>query len=264
MATIDQVREFWDRRPCNVNHGESAAGSLEWSREITRRKYFVEPHIPEFAQFERWANREVLEIGAGIGTDTIRFLANGASVHGVDISKESLKVAARRIHLHRDSLMNQTNSVALFQMDAERDLPWSQESDGYALVYSFGVLHHTPNPLAVLKKAKMRMADYGELRIMVYARWSLKWLMGMRPEAQAGCPIARRYTEREIRALLAEAGFEVESVEKRHIFPYRVRDYVEHRYVKRWAFRWLSPRAMRWLESILGDHLLVVARKAEA
>ena len=264
-STIEGIKAFFDARPCNIKHSTSPSGTLEWSKEITARKEFVEPHIREFAKFGRWAGMEVLEIGCGIGTDTLRFLAGGANVHAVDLSEESLKIARKRICLHRDSvcapLFWNGNAVQLYWMDAERDLPWSQLSDGYALVYSFGVLHHTPNPLAVLIKARARMADYGELRIMVYALWSIKFLLGEQPEAQAGCPIAERYTACSIRALLKQAGFDVVSIQKRHIFPYRVKDYIEYRYVKRWGYRYLPAWAMRWLESILGDHLLVVARK---
>ena len=59
-------------------------------------KYFVEPHILSFAQFDRWADKRVLEIGCGIGTDTINFARAGYRVTAVDPSERSLDLARRR------------------------------------------------------------------------------------------------------------------------------------------------------------------------
>lgn len=259
-----EVERYWDARPCNVKHSLEAIGSLAWSKEVTERKYFVESHIPGFAQFERWAGKRVLEIGCGIGTDTLQFLRHGAMVYAVDLSRKSLVLAAARVRVHRDSvcapLLHAGNEVRFFHMNAERELPEGDRS--FNLVYSFGVLHHTEHPYRVLRLACQRLKSDGELRIMLYARRSLKDLLGEQPEAQVGCPIARRYTRRQAIALVEAAGFRVASIERRHIFPWRIADYVEHRYVKRWYLRPIPAWAMRWLERTLGDHLLIVAVKA--
>src|SRR6059036_3054722 len=94
--SIDSVRQYWDRRPCNLRHSPKPAGTKEYFDEVEWRKYFVEPHIPRFAEFERWNGKKVLEIGCGIGTDTINFARNGAWVTAVDLSEKSLEVARRR------------------------------------------------------------------------------------------------------------------------------------------------------------------------
>ena len=67
------VQAYWDRRPCNIRHSSEPVGSREYFDEVEARKYFVEPHIPGFAQFQRWAGKRVLEIGCGIGTDAVSF-----------------------------------------------------------------------------------------------------------------------------------------------------------------------------------------------
>src|SRR5438309_1546601 len=59
MATIEEVREFWNVRPCNIRHSPRPIGSREYFDEVETRKYFVEPHIPGFAQFERWKGKKV-------------------------------------------------------------------------------------------------------------------------------------------------------------------------------------------------------------
>ena len=79
---IEAVRDYWNARPCNIRHSQKPRGTQAYFDEVETRKYFVEPHIPEFAEFPRWNDKTVLEIGCGIGTDTINFLRNGAKVRG--------------------------------------------------------------------------------------------------------------------------------------------------------------------------------------
>src|SRR5579859_3366150 len=60
QVTVDEVRTYWDRRPCNLRHSPKPVGSREYFDEVEARKYFVEPHIPRFAEFERWRGKRVL------------------------------------------------------------------------------------------------------------------------------------------------------------------------------------------------------------
>jgi ubiquinone/menaquinone biosynthesis C-methylase UbiE len=93
---IERVAAFWNRRPCNIRHSPREVGSKEYFDDVEARKYLVEPHIPRFADFSRWAGKKVLEIGCGIGTDTINFGRHGANVTAVDLSEKSLEIARRR------------------------------------------------------------------------------------------------------------------------------------------------------------------------
>lgn len=248
MSTVEKVCAFFDARPCNVYHGTAEIGSPEWSEQVTVRKYFVEPHIIEFAEFWKWKGKRVLEIGCGIGTDTLQFVKSGVEhIDAVDISNRSVDLAETRFR--------KDDPVYFWRCDAEGGLP----EGPYDLIYSFGVLHHTPRPESVLRTCRRFLKSDGELRIMLYAKWSWKRLCGHQPEAQAGCPIVRWYSVVGARRLLESCGFRVISIQKTHIFPWRVEDYVEHRYVK--AFPWnVIPH--RWLEPILGHHLLLKAVRA--
>src|SRR6266536_5458622 len=89
---IGAVRDFWNARPCNIRHSPKAVGTREYFDEVEWRKYFVEPHIPAFAQFERWRGKRVLEIGCGIGTDSINFARSGADLTIVELSENSLEL----------------------------------------------------------------------------------------------------------------------------------------------------------------------------
>src|SRR4051794_6351896 len=93
---VSRVRDYWNSRPCNIRHSNAPVGTRQYFDEVEARKYFVEPHIPGFAQFERWAGKKVLEIGCGIGTDTINFARHGAEVTVAELSDASMEVAEQR------------------------------------------------------------------------------------------------------------------------------------------------------------------------
>lgn len=248
MPLIEALTSYWDARPCNVHHGTAEIGSPLWSQQVSVRKYFVEPHIIQFADFWKWQGKRVLEIGCGIGTDTLLFVKSGVEhIDAVDMSNRSVDLAETRFC--------KDDPVYFWRCDAEGGLPGGP----YDLIYSFGVLHHTPHPETILKNAHQFLKADGELRIMLYAKWSWKHLMGHQPEAQAGCPLVRWYSESAAKRLVESCGFRVTSIQKTHIFPWRIADYIEHRYVK--AFPWnIVPH--RWLEPFLGHHLLIKAVKA--
>ena len=46
---LEQVREYWDSRPCNIMRSPQGVGSRQYFDEVEARKYVVEPHIPAFA-----------------------------------------------------------------------------------------------------------------------------------------------------------------------------------------------------------------------
>ena len=53
QVPIEQVQNYWDRRPCNIRHSTKPPGSREFFDEVERRKYFVEPHIPRDRRIAR-------------------------------------------------------------------------------------------------------------------------------------------------------------------------------------------------------------------
>src|SRR5262245_33449288 len=133
--SISDVQRYWDSRPCNIRHSPKPVGSNEYFDEVEARKYFVEPHIPSFAEFDRWNGKRVLEVGCGIGTDSINFARAGADLTAVDLSGESLRVARQRA-----TAMGVADRIRFVQANAE-ELTSTLGTEPYDLVYSFGVVH---------------------------------------------------------------------------------------------------------------------------
>ncbi|MFZ1993015.1 MAG: class I SAM-dependent methyltransferase [Solirubrobacteraceae bacterium] len=271
QKSIADVRRYWDDRPCNVRHSTKPVGSREYFDEVEARKYFVEPHIPAFADFERWNGKRVLEVGCGIGTDSINFARAGAKLTAVDLSGESLRIAQQRA-----SVMGVRDRIDFVQANAE-ELTSAVSGGPYDLIYSFGVIHHTPQPDRALAEMRALAAPGGTLKLMVYHRhsWKVLWILAAEgrgrfwnadeliarySEAETGCPVTYSYSRSQGRDLVQASGFRVEDVSVDHVFPYRVRDYVQYRYVKVPYFRWMPEPMFRAFERQFGWHLMVTAR----
>jgi len=252
---LSSVREFWNARPCNVRHSRQPMGSKEYFDEVEARKYFVEPHIPKFAQFNNWKGLRVLEIGCGIGTDAVNFARAGAFYTGVELSSASLDIAKRRFEIFElEGRLLEGNAESINEL---------LRNETFDLIYSFGVLHHTPDFATALRSIRALCHGNTKFKFMVYAKnsWKSHMIdMGLdQPEAQTGCPIANTYGEDEIPVILRDCGFEVSLLAKDHIFPYKVEKYLRYEYEKEDWFEAMPPKMFSDLEKRLGWHLLVTA-----
>lgn len=159
-----QVKRYWDNEPCGTGGIRSEEGSIGYFEEIENHRYAVEPFIHSFAQFTRWHRKKVLEVGCGCGTDLLQFARAGGKVYGVDLSPNSVNLVRRRFAVYR-------LRAEVMEADAE-NLPFPDEQ--FDLVYSWGVLHHTPEPLRAIKEIYRVLKPSGSIRIMVYNR--ISWI----------------------------------------------------------------------------------------
>lgn len=264
-VSIQSVRDYWNRRPCNIRHSDKEPGTMEYFNEVQSRKYFVEPHIMGFADFESWKGKKVLEIGCGIGTDTMMFARAGAKVTAVDYSEESLKMARIRARV-----FEMDGRIEFYHANVE-ELTEHVPVEKYDLIYSFGVLHHTPDPERAVRELKQYMGIGSKMKIMVYHRnswkaiaarlrhpvWPADKAIAYQSEAQTGCPVTYSYTTFTVRKLLR--GLKITDMFVDHIFPYIIPLYKKYEYRKVWYFRWMPKPLFRWLERKLGWHLCVTA-----
>ena len=254
MTSIDTIKKYWNDRPCNVKHSKEEIGTKKYFDEVEKKKLTAEPHIKTFSNFDEWNGKKVLEIGCGLATAGINFASHGADYTGVELSDESLKLAKQRFDVYG---MNGN----FFSGNAEH-LSTFVPIKTYDLIYSFGVIHHSPNPEKIISEIKKYMNENSILKIMLYAKNSWKNYMieaGLdQPEAQYGCPIVHTYTKSDIVDLLE--GYDIISIEQDHIFPYQVEPYKRGKYIKQPWFESMPLEMFKSLEKNLGWHLLITAK----
>ncbi len=150
----ERVREFWNAEPCGTRYLD---GKDDFDAHAQSR-YALEPYIFEFAQFQKARGLKVLEIGVGMGSDYLEWLKAGAQAVGVDLSATSIEQARRRCEIagYRSDLR-----VA----DAEH---LSFPDDSFDVVYSYGVMHHSPDTPQCVREARRVLKPGGQARIMIY------------------------------------------------------------------------------------------------
>lgn len=252
----EKIRRYWNNQPCNIKHGRSEFGTPEFFREISERRYRVEPTIPEFAGFHLWAGKRVLEIGCGIGSDAEEFAKHGAEYVGIDYSDESVKIAQHRFKTLE--LEGEFHAMDASDTDAITAL------GKFDLIYSYGVIHHFPAIDRIISNVHDCLQFGGEFRFMVYAKNSWKYAMIQKGldqfEAQSGCPYAQAYSKDEIYKLLGDK-FHVERLRQAHCFMYNVDSYKAGSYELEPWFAAMPEEMRDAVKEYLGWHLLVKARK---
>jgi SAM-dependent methyltransferase len=154
-----RVAEFWNAEPCGTRY-------LEHESDFTahaRSRYALEPHIPRFAKFVESAGLRVLEVGVGMGADYEQWLKARANATGVDLSAASLAQARRRCEL--------AGLKPDLQLADAEHLPFADQT--FDVVYSYGVLHHSPDTEKCLHEAWRVLKPGGEARIMLYHHRSI-------------------------------------------------------------------------------------------
>lgn len=165
-AEKTDVREFWNRASCGE---EQLLPSVEREGYDAQRaeRYRLEPYIPDFAGFARAKGLKTLEIGVGLGADHQSFAEGGAEMFGVDLTPRAIEHTTRRL-----SLFGLSSQLAVG--DAE-NLPFADNT--FDLVYSWGVLHHSPETPKAFQQVLRVLKPGGSARIMIYSKWSLIGLM---------------------------------------------------------------------------------------
>jgi ubiquinone/menaquinone biosynthesis C-methylase UbiE len=163
----EEVQDQWDHNPCGSHYvKEAASHTLDWYLEVERYRYGVyAPWMPETMEFARHASESVLEIGGGLGTDLALFARHGAKVTDIDLSAGHLAHA-------RENFRLRGLEGTFIHHDAE-DLPFPDDS--FDLVYSNGVIHHTPNTQKVVDEIYRVLKPGGKAIVMVYAENSLHY-----------------------------------------------------------------------------------------
>lgn len=262
-----RARDQWSKDPAGAAYASTHRfGSREFFDEVERHRYQdYAPWMPEIMGFRDFSGARLLEVGCGMGTDLLQFARGGAQVTGIDLTPRSIEIS--RQHL---ALYDQQGDFA--NADCER-LPFADES--FDVVYSNGVLHHTPDTAAAVHEIHRVLRPGGLARVMLYHRGSLAYwiqlvlrygilkreflhgssiadIMSQHVEINegGGRPLVKVYSRKEARqlfAMFAEIDIEVDQLTREDL-------YLLSRLVPEGSFK--------RLRKTVGWNLIISARKA--
>ena len=163
----DAVRDFWDESSCGEVY---AVGETEREKYDThsQARYTLEPYILDFARFVEGTNRDVLEIGVGMGSDHVEWArTKPQSLAGIDLTPRAVEHTRQRLATY-----GLTSDIQVG--DAEK-LPF--EDNSFDIVYSWGVLHHSPDTQQAIHEVYRVLRPGGIARIMIYHKYSFTGYM---------------------------------------------------------------------------------------
>lgn len=261
----ERARDQWTHDPAGAVYGrDHEFGSREFFDEVERHRYQeYAPWMPAVMGFDQFAGKRLLEVGCGMGTDLLQFARGGARVTGVDLTPRSVEISRRHLHL-----CDERGDFAI--SDAEH-LPFVDES--FDVVYSNGVLHHTPDTAGAVRELHRVLRPGGLARVMLYHRHSWNYwfeivlhrgvlrgqlLRGQTAEDimsryvevnEGGRPLVKVYSRRQVRELFSSFG-EVK-VQVRQLVPEEF-----------YFFGRVFPRSMlNALGRCIGWNVIISARK---
>ena len=160
------VHDFWNEASCGERLYLGGLSQDDYTRQANQR-YALEPYILRFADFGASRGKEVLEIGVGLGADHQRFAEAGAVLHGIDLTPRAIEHTNRRLEAF-------SLSSSLSAGDAEH---LAFPENRFDLVYSWGVIHHSPDTPAAVREIHRVLKPGGTAKVMVYHTWSMVGFM---------------------------------------------------------------------------------------
>lgn len=162
----ESVKDFWNEASCGEELYLKGFSKRDYLLHSNKR-YELEPEILEFAEFNKFFNKRTLEIGIGLGADHQKLAESGAILYGIDLTERAIMHTKKRFEIFG---LSSTLQVA----DAE-NLPFSDNS--FDMVYSWGVLHHSPNTVKAVSEVRRVLNIGGTAKIMIYHKYSIVGFM---------------------------------------------------------------------------------------
>jgi SAM-dependent methyltransferase len=177
----ERVRAFWQEHPCGTKFADANPGSRRFYELVEEHRYQKEWHIPAAADFSNTRGKKVLEIGCGLGTDGAQFALAGADYTGIDLTDAAVDLARRRFDLF--------NLPGAFRTADAENLDFPNES--FDVVYSHGVLHHTPDTVRAVREVHRVLRPGGRAVVMLYHRDSYNYRINISLLRRAGVHLLR-------------------------------------------------------------------------
>jgi SAM-dependent methyltransferase len=196
VATIDEVREYWERHIHDLEITRHPVGSRGFFDDLDQYHFEKLHHLLRLVDFDGYRDKAVLEVGCGAAVDLARFARGGAIVTGVDL-------AASAIHLARANF-NQQRLPGDFRVANAEQLPFADNT--FDLVYAHGVVQYTADPVRLVGECRRVLKPGGQAIVQVYNRVS--WLNALSKVMKVGlehddAPVLLKFSIGEFQRLLA-------------------------------------------------------------
>jgi len=216
MVSKEDIKNYWNRKQPSEWYSKNEYGTKEYYNEVEQRRYnYFCPYIPINAEFTDYKGKKVLEVGVGMGTDLKQYAKNGALCYGTDLTEGAIDETQKHLAVYG---LNANLQV----MDAEN---LEFEDNTFDLVYSFGVLHHTPDTQKSIDEIYRVLKPGGKAIIMLYSkswqhymirigivgiigrelfRMSMQDLINKYSEAYGFSPLTKLYNKKEVNQLFVQ------------------------------------------------------------
>lgn len=162
--TVANVREFWNANPCDIR-SVSATERKAYFDAHERFRYNQEWHIPQVAEFQKFREKDVLEIGIGLGCDALQFAKNGARYTALDLTQAAVDITSERFQMY--------GVPGKFNVGNAEKMPFSDACFDH--IYSFGVIHVSPETPRIVEEMYRVLRPGGTFTVMVYNTTSINY-----------------------------------------------------------------------------------------
>jgi len=195
VATIDEVRDYWNRHIHDLEITRHPVGSRGFFDDLDQYHFEKLHHLLRLVDFDGYRGQMVLEVGCGAGVDLARFAKGGALVTGVDLAPSAIDLA--RANFGQQGLRGE------FQVANGEQLPFPD--DRFDLVYAHGVVQYTPDPARLVEECRRVLKPGGRAVFQVYNR--ISWLNALSRIMKVNlehedAPVLRKFSIDEFRRLL--------------------------------------------------------------
>jgi len=179
MDKKELIRKWWSENPMTYGLAHGRADYKDGIREVGSREFFERldrefcgwnPNLHSKRPFDRLfpygefaKGARVLEIGCGLGTMAMNWALNGSTVTAVDLNPTAVAQTKLRFELY--GLKGEIRIEDADQL--------SFKDDTFDYVYSWGVLHHSPNLEQSVSEIMRVLRSGGGFGIMLYNRKSI-------------------------------------------------------------------------------------------
>lgn len=166
-----KVKDWWNSHPMDYSvtfPRETKEFFNEIDRKFLKSHYFGQdssPVLSKLIDYRKLCGKKVLEIGCGLGTMCREFASHGNKVTAIDLTDSAVELTKKRLEI-----FGLKGNV--LKGDAE-NLPFGDNNFDY--VFSWGVLHHTPDTKKAIDEVYRILKPGGEIGVMLYHRGSLKY-----------------------------------------------------------------------------------------